>query len=142
MYIRLFVQSKPQKKRGTLAFPATFMLASFRSTVSLKSSTLCFGIHTDVWIWLAVPPETVHKRLTRLICILHPWKKDKKIEVGEQKAADSISRQTGWVYELERLCSCCLFGFGSLTGPSAVAAWCLKDVSRSRFWQAPPLLIH
>lgn len=151
-----------ERERNT-GFPSYFTPHSTRSTLSLifsmslsRSSSfsfshpplypVCFGIHTDVWIWLAVSPGTVHKRLTRLICILHPRKKGNR---KQWKA--SAGRQAVCMCKSESVCvhAACFFsffflffGFGSLTGPSAVAVWCLKDVSRSCFRQASPPLTY
>lgn len=69
---------------------------------------VCFGIHTDVWIWLAVSPETVHKRLTHLICILHPRKKGnrKQWKVSAGRRAVCMRKS-----ERARVCTRCMVFF-------------------------------
>lgn len=126
MYIALCSVKDTEGERNTGFFLAVLLLILYQSSLSLPPSfSLIFHCTPCVLVFIQMFEFEWHfllrlctSGLTRLIYILHPWekKKRKKKGGGEQKAAESIGRQTGCVRA-----PCLLFGFGSLTGPSAVA---------------------
>lgn len=146
-----------ERERNT-GFPSYFTARSTRSTLSLIFSmslappSLSLILHCTLCVLVFIQMFGFDWQFLLRLCT-SGWLVSSAFCIPGKKGTESSGKrqQADGLCECVRVRACvctrCMFfflffGFGSLTGPSAVAVWCLKDVSRSSFRQASPPLTY